>query len=112
VIRFRWVECQLISLKHCRDIEDIETALNELPESLDATYERILDNIRGGKDRKRARCVLQLIAVAYRPLTVQEISEALTVDCELETINPKRRMRDPFGILEICSSLLDLSEYV
>jgi len=111
VIRFRWVECQLTTLRRCRDIEDRENALTELPESLDATYDRILNNIREGKDQKRARCALQLIAVAYRPLTIQEISEALIVDCEEETINYKRRMRDPFGILEICSSLLELSGY-
>jgi ankyrin repeat domain-containing protein 50 len=101
-----------MALRHCRDIEDLETALNELPESLDATYDRILDNIRGEKDRKRAKSVLRLIAVAYRPLTIDEVNEALTVDCDKENINPKRRIRDPFGILEICSGLIELSKYV
>jgi hypothetical protein len=100
-----------MTLRGCRDIEDLETALHGLPESLDATYDRILNNIRGEKDRKRAKCVLQLIAVAYRPLTVHEVGEALTVDCEEETINPKRRMRDPSAILEICSGLLELTGY-
>jgi hypothetical protein len=109
-VRFRWVECQLATLKCCRDIEDIETALNDLPESLDSTYERILNSIRKGKDRQRAKCILQFIAVSHRPLTVAEVSEALTVDCEEKNINYKRRMRDPLAILEICSGLLVLSE--
>lgn len=85
--------------------------MTELPETLDATYDRMLQKIHGEKDRKRAKCALQLVAVAYRPLTLDEINEALTVDCEGEIINRKRRMRDPFGILEICSGLIELYTY-
>ena len=110
IIRFRWVECQLKTLKGCRDIEDIEDTLNDLPVDLDATYNRILNNIVKDKDRKRAQCVLRLMAVAYRPFTVAEMNEALIVDCEQEKINPKRRMRDPSAILDICSGLIELSE--
>jgi hypothetical protein len=76
---------------------------------LDLTYDRILDNI-DGKDRKRAQCVLQLMVVACRPLTLDEMSEALTVDFEKETINHKKKIRDPTDILEICSSLIELAE--
>jgi hypothetical protein len=100
-----------MTLRRCRDLEDLEIALNELPESLDATYLRVLENIRGEKNRQRAKCVLQLITVACRPLTINEVNEALTVDCINEIINPKRRLRDPFGILEICSGLVELSRY-
>ena len=53
-----------------------------------------------------------LMAVACRPLTIDEVSEALTVDFEGENINHKRRMRDPSEILEICSSLIELAGYV
>jgi hypothetical protein len=109
-LRFRWVECQLMTLSRCRSLEDLEDALKGLPKDLDATYDRMLDNIRE-EDRKRAKCILQLIAVARRPLTVHEVNEALTVDCEEETIYPKRRMQDPFEILEICSGLLELYRY-
>ena len=101
----------MTALRECRTIEDIEIALRELPQDLDATYDRILNNIRNANDRKRARCILQLIAVACRPLTIEEVSEALTVDCESQTINVKRRMRNPLAIVEICSSLLDIEEY-
>jgi ankyrin repeat domain-containing protein 50 len=110
-LRFRWVECQLMALRRRRDIEDLETALTELPETLDAMYDRMFQNIRGEKDRKRAKCALQLVVVAYRPLTLNEINEALTIDCEGEIINRKRRMRDPFGILEICSGLIERYTY-
>ena len=110
VIRFKWVDCQMTALKKCRTIEDIEIALRELPEDLDATYDRILNNIRDANDRKRAKAILQLIAVACRPLTIEEVSETLTVDCESQTINVKRKMRNPLEIIEICSSNLEPSE--
>ena len=91
-------------------IEDVESALRELPKDLDETYDRILNNIKE-MHRNRVKCVLRLIVVACRPLTIDEMSEALTVDCEEENINPKRRMRDPSAILQICSSLIGLSGY-
>ena len=111
VVRFKWVDCQMMALKKCRTIEDIEFALTELPEDLDATYDRILNNIHDANDRKRAKAILQFIAVACRPLYIEEVSETLTVDCESQTINVKRRMRNPLEIIEICSSLLELEEY-
>ena len=109
--RFRWVECQLETLRRCRDIEDVESALNGLPKDLDATYERIPNNITDPKDRKRAQNVLRILAVACRPLTIDEMNAVLMVDCENGNINPKRKMRDSFAILDICSSLIELSEY-
>ena len=100
-----------MALSFCRTAKELKDTLNELPEDLDATYERMLDNIQK-RDRKRAKCILQLIAVAYRPLTIHEVSEALAVDDEEETINRESRMQDPFEILEICSGLIELSKYV
>ena len=99
----------MATLRGCRTIEDLENVLDDLPKDLDVTYDRILDNI-DGKDRERARCVLQLMVVACRPLTLDEMSEALTVDFEEETINHKKKLRDPSDILDICSSLIGLAE--
>jgi ankyrin repeat domain-containing protein 50 len=110
-IRFRWVQCQLIALRRCRNVKDLKAALKNLPKDLDVTYERMLDHIRE-EDQKCAKCVLQLIAVAYRPLTIHEVSEALIVDIEKEMIDEEIRMPDPFEILEICSGLIELSKYV
>jgi hypothetical protein len=43
IFRFRWVDCQLESLKACRRLPHLEKALQNLPSSLDETYKRILD---------------------------------------------------------------------
>ncbi|KAN0141646.1 hypothetical protein V8E53_000108 [Lactarius tabidus] len=42
---FRWVFCQLDMLRHCL-AASLRNQLNALPNSLDATYERVLDEIR------------------------------------------------------------------
>ena len=42
--RFRWVYCQLETLRHCLP-PSVRRILTELPETLDATYERILQEI-------------------------------------------------------------------
>jgi hypothetical protein len=42
--RFRWVFCQLETLRHCLP-PSVRHTLAELPRSLDETYERILQEI-------------------------------------------------------------------
>ena len=106
IIRFRLVELQLQTLKGCRSAKDIDEALKKLPESLYAYYERILDSIRSENDRERAQRILQLICVAFQPLTIDQMNVVLTVDFHNEKINPDMGIH-PSGILEICSSLIE-----
>jgi hypothetical protein len=110
--RFRWVECQLDTLRKCRRPRDVEKALNELPETLDETYNRILRNIPP-QDRNDVFSIIQMLAVSYRPLTLDEVSEALSIDFESETVNREDvGLMDKYDILKICSSLVTLSERV
>ena len=44
LVRFRWVFCQLDTLRRCM-ASSIRKALNELPTTLDDTYERALQEI-------------------------------------------------------------------
>ncbi|EXF74490.1 pfs domain-containing protein [Colletotrichum fioriniae PJ7] len=44
---FRWVFCQLVTLKDCCDGEQLQETLANLPKTLDETYARILDKIPG-----------------------------------------------------------------
>jgi ankyrin repeat protein len=53
--------------------------LEELPETLDETYERILRNINKA-NRDLAHRLLQCLTVAVRPLRVAELAEVLAVD--------------------------------
>ena len=109
--RFRWVECQLDTLKKCYNLFAIRKSLGELPSTLDKTYDRILNSIPE-MHRREAHCVMQVLAVTYRPLKIDEVAEAVAVDCENEIFNPEYRLQDPEDILEICSSLVCLSGYI
>ena len=76
--RFRWVFCQLETLRHCLP-PSVGRTLDELPESLDETYERILEEIQK-PNRDHAHRLLQCLVVAIRPLKVEELAEVLAVD--------------------------------
>jgi hypothetical protein len=76
--RFRWVFCQLETLRHCFP-SSVRRTLHELPESLDETYERILKEIKK-PNRDHARRLLQCLVVAVRPLRIEELAEVLAVD--------------------------------
>jgi ankyrin repeat protein len=103
------VFCQLEVLRRCFP-PDISRVLNELPEMLGKTYERILMEI-GNEKREYARRLLQCLAVAIRPLRVEELAEILAVDFDTGGAIPKlhlgRRQEDQEAdILSTCSSLV------
>ena len=87
-IRFRWVFCQLESLRGCLP-PSVRRTLNELPESLDETYERVLEEIKKSKNWEHARRLLQCLVVAIRPLRVSELAEILAVDFDDDEEMPK-----------------------
>ena len=101
----------MTTLKDCWDKRDVMDALCDLPQGLDATYDRILDKIQGDRLRARIKDVLHLVAVAMEPLGLDDISEALLVDWKSEMIDPDRRIQDPTVILKHCSNLLELYDY-
>ena len=107
--RFRWVFCQLEVLRHCFP-SSIRRFLEELPESLDETYERVLREIKK-PNRDHARRLLQCLVVAIQPLLVEELAEVLAVDFDdasgIPKINPSWRWEDQEqALLTSCSSLI------
>ncbi|KAH8977684.1 ankyrin repeat-containing domain protein [Lactarius hatsudake] len=78
---FRWVFCQLEMLRHCL-APSLLRQLNELPKSLDETYERVLKEIESTNQGRYARRLLQCLAIAMRPLRVEELAEVLAFDLE------------------------------
>src|ERR1700733_14432054 len=76
--RFRWVYCQLDTLRRCMP-SSILKSLNELPITLDDTYERILQGIPKEKFQ-HARRLFQCIVAAIRPLRVEELAEIFAIE--------------------------------
>jgi ankyrin repeat protein len=72
------VFCQLEMLRLCLR-SNVRHFLNELPDTLDKTYERILKDIHK-TNRSYAHRLLQCVALAIRPLQVEELALLLTLD--------------------------------
>ena len=109
IYRFRWVFCQLEILRHCLP-PSVRRTLNELPESLDETYERILKEIKK-PNRDHACRLLQCLVVSIRPLGVKELAEILAVDFDdaegIPKLKPAWRWEDQEqALLTSCSSLI------
>ena len=111
--RFRWVYCQLEVLRDCLP-PSVRRTLDELPESLDETYERVLKEIKK-PNRDHARRLLSCLVAAVRPLRVEELAEVLAVDYEdgegIPRLNANWRWEDQEqAILTSCSSLIAIIE--
>ena len=106
--RFRWVDCQLGYLRYCLPGR-IRHALEELPGTLDETYERALKDINK-ENWETAHRLFQFVAVASRPLSVAELAQFLGFDFATGSI-PKFQqdwlLEDPVdAVLSTSSNLL------
>ena len=108
--RFRWVFCQLEVLRLCFPA-NLRRTLEELPKSLDETYRRILKEINNA-NRELAYRLLRCLAVAIRPLRVEELAEGLTFDLRtggIPKLNPDWHWEDQEeAVLSACSSLVSV----
>ncbi|KAH8999670.1 hypothetical protein EDB86DRAFT_3242665, partial [Lactarius hatsudake] len=89
---FRWVFCQLEVLRHCL-APSLRRQLNELPKSLDETYERVLKEIESTNQGHHACRLLHCLAVALRLLRVEELAEVLAFDPDVERVCGQRAER-------------------
>ena len=109
--RFRWVFCQLETLQHCFP-PNLRQFLNELPETLDETYERILKGINKAQ-KGDAHRLFQCLSVAVRPLRVEELAELLAFDFQASTAGVIPTLKEDWrwdnqeeAVLSTCSSLI------
>jgi Ankyrin repeats (3 copies) len=99
----------LVVLRDCLP-SSVRHFLDELPESLDETYERVLREIKK-PNRDHARRLLQCLVVAIRPLRVEELAEVLAIDFNdvegIPKLNASWRWEDQErALLTSCSSLI------
>ena len=105
--------CQLEALRHCLP-PSLRGILEELPDTLDETYERMLKEINKA-NREHARRLLQCLTVALRPLRVKELAEVLAMDFAahahggIPELNTNWRWTDHHqAVLSTCSSLITI----
>ncbi|KAN0133554.1 Ankyrin repeat-containing domain protein [Lactarius tabidus] len=107
---FRWVFCQLETLRNCLP-QNVPRALSELPTTLDDTYERVLKEITPANQHHAYR-LLQCLTVASRPLRVDELAEILALDFDKtkegipDLKEDWRWIEQQKAVLSTCSSLI------
>ena len=100
------------ALRHCFP-PNLRQYLNELPETLDETYDRILKGISKAQ-KNNAHRLLQCLTVAVRPLLVEELAELLTFDFTASSGGIPTLMEDwrwddeEEAVLSTCSSLITI----
>ena len=106
--RFRWVALQLMELKKCRTQKAIREQLNNLPEGLDETYDRILLGINK-RDCGYTKIFLLWLCFAVHPLTLEELAATVTVDLAAEKgpqFKSENQIQDISDVLKMCSSFV------
>ncbi|KAH9907305.1 WD40-repeat-containing domain protein [Xylariomycetidae sp. FL2044] len=80
---FLWVRLVLQEFENAYTDEDIESILSEVPEALQDLYLQMLGTIENDKRRtKLAISILRWVALACRPLTVDELLCAVKLDIQ------------------------------
>lgn len=106
---FLWVVLQINSLCLANTDESIRHALANLPRDLTGTFSRVLEQSAAlGKENQRR--ILELITVAYRPLTTEQLREALSVVPGDTHWNWARMPNDIYAALACCGSLVIVDE--
>ena len=103
--------CQLDNLRRCLP-SSIRQALNELPITLDDTYERTLEGIPKEKWQDAHR-LFQCLVAANRPLRVEELAEIFAIEFGPNTghLMEDWRPQNPEDvILSSCSTLITFVE--
>ena len=110
--RFRWAFCQLDTLRRCL-ASSIRKALNELPTTLDGTYERALQEISKEK-WQHAHRLFQCLVAAIRPLRVEELAEIFAIRFDADgspgLMEGWRPENPEEALLSACSTLIAIVE--
>ena len=106
---FLWVVLQIESLRTAETDEAIRQALTNLPKDLSQTFSRLMQKT-GELGADRQSRILQLVTAARRPLTTQELREALSVVPGDTDWNPARLLNNVHSALACCGCLLTVDE--
>ena len=98
----------------CRENTDdgILNTLEDLPKDLPTTYRRILRRLRdsGSTDPLVGKKIFEIVAAARRPLNLEELREAISIEPGNTTWNMSKLVNDVMRSLECCGSLIVIDE--
>jgi ankyrin repeat protein len=105
--RFLYAHLQLATICQEHTLTAVKEALDQLPDSYDEVYLRILTKLEAHTPRNRllAKRVIAWVLCAVRPLSVAELTEALIVRIPERRLDQEGRCSGE-AILEVCMSLI------
>jgi hypothetical protein len=87
----------------------VDKVLKSLPKTLDSAYERILMSI-DTEHIQIAHIALRWISRAHKPVTIEELAEAVIIDLTAcPSVNARNRILDPSWLMEILTGLVTVS---
>jgi hypothetical protein len=111
--RFRWVECQLASIRKCIRVSQLRKALADLPQDLDETYGRIILGI-SEENKADAIKLFQWLCYSLEPISLEMAADILATGysdrlgrCHFDLDERPPEIDD---VLLVCSSLVSLGE--
>ena len=113
ICRFLWVSFQIDSICSQKTDAAILTALEDLPKDLPDTFNRVLRKLQRSNNTDPHFCkrIFDLLAAAQRPLTLEELREAVSIEpCETKWDASKRVNEMLKLLLDSCGSLVAVDE--
>ena len=108
--RFLWVHFQLRTICAQKSDANIITALDNLPRDLPQTYERLLSANTETDDIDICKRIFLWVATAKRPLTLEELREAIGIEPLQQNWDSSRFVNDMSQAIECCGSLVFVEE--
>jgi hypothetical protein len=102
-----------MELKKCSNRRSVMGRLNNLPQGLFETYDRILSKINNPTDGTDTKTFLRWLCFSARPLKLVEIAETVVVDFNTENgpeYSSAHQYWDPQDVLEKCAGLIAESD--
>lgn len=109
LFRFLWIESQFSRLCEKSSVDSVRWELENLPQDLYETYTRALWKIQTSADKKLARAVLTWLTVASRPLLLDELKEAVSIEPKDSQLGSPKLL-EVEKILEACAGLVIFDE--
>ena len=112
MFRFLWVAFQIDSICALNTDHEIINSLKDLPKGLPETFRRILHRLQhlSFADPSLGRKIFEIVAAAQRPLTLDELGEAISITPGDTSWDRSKLINDVLRSLESCGSFLVVDE--
>lgn len=96
---FLWASLIMARLEEAYSIEDVEEVLRHVPSEMTGFYSRIIESLAASQSAQIALCILKWVVCSPRPMTTDEIKEALKADINKTMVAIDRQLEALCGHL-------------